>query len=184
MAGGVMAGAAAQRAVPAAPEAVAHAFEAPAGMAWAPVSHRLTWHRRIMVMLIALPIMLVGAFLSSRGLGAAGGVVWIGLVGSAAVLGWVVAEFGYRSWGFVERADDLLVTSGVFVRRLVVVPYGRMQYVDVTAGILEQWLGIATVRLHTAAATTDAHIPGLAAADASLLRDRLVRKGEKKTMGL
>lgn len=153
-------------------------------MAWVRVSHRLTWHRRIMVMLIALPTMLVGAFLSTRGLGAAAGVVWISLVAGGAIVGWVVAELGYRAWGFAERADDLLVTNGVFVRRLTVVPYGRMQYVDITAGLLEQWLGIATVRLHTAAATADAHIPGLTAADASRLRDRLVQKGETRTMGL
>ena len=44
-------------------------------------------------------------------------------------------------------------------------PYGRMQFVDVTAGPFERSFGLATVRLHTAAAASDARIPGLEAAD-------------------
>jgi membrane protein YdbS with pleckstrin-like domain len=70
------------------------------------------------------------------------------------------------------------------VKRLIVVPYGRMQFVDVTAGLLERWMGIATVRMHTAAATTDATIPGLPAAEAGRLRDRLAQMGEARGMGL
>ena len=40
----------------------------------------------------------------------------------------------YSSWGYLERDDDLLVRRGVLVKRLSVVPYGRMHFVDVTAG--------------------------------------------------
>ncbi len=40
---------------------------------------------------------------------------------------------GCAAWGYAEREDDLLVRRGVLVRRVSVVPYGRMQYVDVTA---------------------------------------------------
>ena len=65
-----------------------------------------------------------------------------------------------RSFGYAERADDLLVTSGIMFRRLVVVPYGRMQLVDITAGPIDRALGVTTVQLHTAAATTEATIPG------------------------
>ena len=48
-------------------------------------------------------------------------------------------------------------------RTLVVVPYGRMQFVDVQAGPVEQIAGIASVHLHTAAPGTSARIPGLPA---------------------
>ena len=61
----------------------------------------------------------------------------------------------YRAWGYLERDEDLLVRRGVMVRRLSVVPYGRMQLVEVTAGVLERIFGISTVRLHTAAARSD-----------------------------
>ncbi len=160
------------------------AFDPPAGMVWARVSPRFTVHRRIVVLLRALPVTIIGAFVLSRMLGLAGGLIWLAVIFVSCAMGWIMAELGYRSLGFAERADDLLVTHGFFVRHLVVVPYGRMQYVDVTAGLLEQWLGIATVRLHTAAAATDARIPGLPARDAAVLRDRLAQKGESRSIGL
>jgi len=88
------------------------------------------------------------------------------------------------AWGYLEREDDLLIQRGVMVRRLSVVPYGRMQFVDVTAGPIERSFGLATVRLHTAAAATDARIPGLEAAEAARLRDQLAALGESRAAGL
>lgn len=88
------------------------------------------------------------------------------------------------SWGYAERDDDLVVARGVLVRRITVVPYGRMQFLDVTAGPVERAFGLATVQLHTAAAATDARIPGLAAPEAARLRDRLAALGEARSAGL
>ncbi|GAA0550316.1 MULTISPECIES: PH domain-containing protein [Actinomadura] len=126
----------------------------------------------------------MGAFIVWGNGGLVPAVMWVAAVGLAVVLAWLLAELDRRTYGYVERADDLIVTHGVFVRRLIVVPYGRMQFVDVTAGLLERWMGIATVRLHTAAAATDATIPSLPTAEAALLRDRLAQKGEERSMGL
>ena len=56
--------------------------------------------------------------------------------------------------------------------------------VDLRAGPIDRWLGIATVQLHTAAATTDATIPGLVPLDAAAFRDRLAARGEERTAGL
>ena len=103
-------------------------------------------------------------------------------VGLAALL--VTVERRWQAWGYAERTDDLLVRRGELVRRTSVVPYGRMQYVDVTAGPLDRRLGLATVTLHTAAAATDASIPGLLADDAARLRDRLAARGEARSAGL
>jgi membrane protein YdbS with pleckstrin-like domain len=88
------------------------------------------------------------------------------------------------AWGYLEREDDLLVRRGLLVRRLSVVPYGRMQFIDVVAGPVERFFKLATVRLHTAAAATDARIPGLDAAEAARLRDRLAELGEADAAGL
>lgn len=96
----------------------------------------------------------------------------------------VVVPRQVRALGYAERDDDLLVRKGVLFRSLVVVPYGRMQYVDVEAGPLDRRLGIAKVQLHTAAAATDAVIPGLPPAEAERLRDRLSARGEARLAGL
>jgi hypothetical protein len=59
-----------------------------------------------------------------------------------------------------------------------------MQFVDVAAGPLDRHYGLATVQLHTASPATDAKIPGLYAADAARLRDRLTALGEARAAGL
>lgn len=89
-----------------------------------------------------------------------------------------------RAMGYAEREDDLLIRRGILFRSMVVVPYGRMQFVDVSAGPLQRHLGIATVQLHTAAASTDATIPGLRPEEAELLRDRLAARGQARLAGL
>jgi hypothetical protein len=100
------------------------------------------------------------------------------------VLGWVSIGRNQRSWGYAERADDLLVTHGALFRKLTVVPYGRMQLVDVEAGPIERSFRLVSVKLHTAAATTDAKVCGLTPDTATRLRDRLTELGEAHASGL
>ncbi|HEX7091258.1 MAG TPA: PH domain-containing protein [Longimicrobiales bacterium] len=80
----------------------------------------------------------------------------------------------YRSWGYRLRDADLLVRRGVLWRTISIVPHARIQYVDTRRGPLERALGLATVVVYTAGTRGAAvHIPGLDAADAEALRDRL-----------
>ncbi|XNL75425.1 PH domain-containing protein [Actinomadura madurae] len=160
------------------------AFAPGAGLRWSPISRRHAWHRLLKAVLWAIPVGGVGGFIVWRNGGVVPAAMWVAAVLLGAALTWLVAELDRRAYGYGERADDLIVTHGVFVKRLIVVPYGRMQFVDVTAGLLERWMGIATVRMHTAAAATDATIPGLPTAEAAQLRDRLAQKGEERSMGL
>jgi uncharacterized protein len=90
----------------------------------------------------------------------------------------------YLAWAYHEREDDLIVSRGVLVRRVSVVPYGRMQFVEITAGPFERVFRLATVQLHTAAAASDARIPGLERDEAARLRDRLAMLGEARAAGL
>lgn len=86
--------------------------------------------------------------------------------------------------GYQATDTDLLVRRGVMWRRLDVVPFGRIQFVDVQEGPLARYFGIATCALRTASAATDARIPGLPAEEASRLRELLVRQGESDLSGL
>ncbi len=96
----------------------------------------------------------------------------------------IITVRAVRAWGYAEREQDLLVRHGLVVRRMSIVPYARMQYVDVTAGPLERSFGLATVQLHTAAAASDARVPGLVSEEAARLRDRLTALGEDRAEGL
>jgi uncharacterized protein len=103
---------------------------------------------------------------------------------AAAVLGLWFLRRRVRAWRYQERDDDLLVGRGVLIRRLSVVPYGRMQYVEVTAGPIERLFKLARVRMHTAAFASDARIPGLEPGEAARLRDQLAALGEARAAGL
>ncbi len=97
---------------------------------------------------------------------------------------WVVAGRSARAWGYAERDADLVVTRGALWRRIDLVPYGRLQMVDVNAGPLDRLFGLAMVQLHTASPSSRAHIPGLSPAEAARLRDRLTQRGEEQATGL
>jgi hypothetical protein len=113
---------------------------------------------------------------------------WAIVVAAAALVAGAVAQIfvarRVRAWGYSEREDDLFVKRGVLFSRLSVIPYGRMQFVDVTAGPVERLFGLATVRMHTAAAASDARIPGLESGEAARVRDRLTELGEARAAGL
>ncbi len=120
-------------------------------------------------------------------LGAAGLRASLVSVAVVVVLGVVLAWFlrrRFRAWRYQERYEDLIVARGVMVQRMSVVPYGRMQFVEVTAGPIERAFGLSTVKLHTAAAASDARIPGLERAEAARLRDRLTELGEAMAAGM
>ena len=150
---------------------------------WRTPSRQLLKLRRLEVgaptLVAVILLAVVGA---TSGSAVAFGLAGAGLVAGA--LSWRFVGRRYRSWGYAEREDDLLIRRGVMFARLSVVPYGRMQFIDVTAGPLERTFGLATVRLHTAAAATDARIPGLGREEAARLRDRLAELGEAQAAGL
>lgn len=89
-----------------------------------------------------------------------------------------------RAIGYVLREDDLLFRRGIMFERIIAVPYGRLQLVDVTRGPLLRALGLATLKFVTASAATGVNLPGLRSEDAEALRDRLVELAETRRSGL
>lgn len=151
-------------------------------MIWRPVSRKL-----IVVELLRFAfglgfLLLVLLIADALGWPYTTATVWV-LAGYAVLRGTAIVRAVF-AWGYAERERDLLVRHGLLVRRLSIVPYARMQFVDVTAGPLERAFGLATVQLHTAAAGSDARVPGLPPPEASRLRDRLAALGEDLGEGL
>ncbi|MET9387181.1 PH domain-containing protein [Streptomyces sp. NPDC002928] len=154
-----------------------------AGTAWTGLPPGLLRMRRLLL------VVWLGLAALAAGLlpGLLAGPVWAAFALLPLALtawGWVMLGRNWRSWRYAERADDLLISRGVLWREETVVPYGRMQLVEVTSGPIERHFGLASVQLHTAAAATDATIPGLDPAEAERLRDRLTELGEARSAGL
>ncbi len=166
------------------PPTVADLF-APPGNAWQPVSTRLRDMHRLVIIgvtvvstaaVVLLAVMVVDYWWLAVGSAVAGI--------AAGTWGWWWSARSQQAWGYAERAEDLYIKHGIMLRRLVVVPYGRMQYVDVIAGPVHQRFKIATVTLHTGSPATKARIAGLEPAEAARLRDRLTDLGESHAAGL
>ena len=150
---------------------------------WTAVSPKLATARRIGVAVVMVPVALVAAVTA-----VVGDPWWPWLIALGAVIvhgwSWIVIGRQVRAIGYAERPEELLVRRGVLWRAVIVVPYARLQYVDVHAGPVDRRLGIARLQLHTASAGTDAAIAGLPPADASRLRDRLTERGRSQLAGL
>jgi hypothetical protein len=112
---------------------------------------QLAWGR-------AFPFWTIGAFVILYG------VVYLAF--------WV--QRAYAAWEFEIRESDVRLRHGVLWRRTSVVPHARIQHVDTRHGPLTRAYGLASVILYTAGHTGAAiEIPGLPAAEAESLRERL-----------
>ena len=154
----------------------------PAGVVFRPVSARLITVRLVGALVgVGAPaaVLAVGAIMWSPW-------IWAGVMVMAVLVAWVAwfVPRQVRAMGYALTDDHLLWRKGIMFRRICVVPYGRMQYVDTSQGPLAAWLGIAEVRLHTAAAATDATINGLPVEEAEHLRRLLADRGEQRMAGL
>jgi membrane protein YdbS with pleckstrin-like domain len=149
----------------------------PPGAGWRRVSPRLAVVRRTLLAIgagVVVAAVSVAALLDLLPVPALVALLVVLVI--AAAWGWWLAGRSARRWGYAELEQDLYITRGALVRRLVAVPYARMQFVDVHAGPTDQLAGIATVRLHTASPGTSAVIPGLPVDEAARLRDRLTSR--------
>jgi membrane protein YdbS with pleckstrin-like domain len=78
----------------------------------------------------------------------------------------------YRSWGYRLVEDELHIRSGLWVRSHTIVPFSRVQHIDVTQGPLERRFGVSTLVLHTAGTRNSAvALPGLGVDEAGRIRD-------------
>ncbi|EIC08075.1 membrane-flanked domain DUF304 [Microbacterium laevaniformans OR221] len=150
---------------------------------WHLLSRNYVWVRLISTLAflaVVLAAAVVGAVLLRFGW------VWIpaGVVTVVTVWTLVILPRQARSYGYQLREDDLVFRRGILWQRMVAVPYGRMQLVDITHGPLDRVFGIAQLKLVTAAATTGVVIPGLTQPAAELLRDTLIAVAETRRTGL
>jgi membrane protein YdbS with pleckstrin-like domain len=83
----------------------------------------------------------------------------------------LVPSLRWRRWRWDVRPEAIDLRHGTFTIRRTLVPMLRVQHVDTTRGIVEQWLDLATVVVHTAAGSHK--IPLLRVADAAEVRDRI-----------
>jgi len=130
----------------------------------------------VLLISLLIPVVAVGAteprllvWLASAWLAMAAASVWLCL--------WYPPRL-YRSWGYRIDAKVLETRSGIVFQQARLLPLSRLQHVDIERGPLERMFGLAALVLHTAGThSANIRIPGLEAAEATRLRDRLIEIG-------
>lgn len=151
-----------------------------------------TWHQisprwvisQLLQYAVMLAILVAGALIAV----VLTGLVWLwfpaGFVIALILLTAIILPRQARAIGYMLREDDLVFRKGILWQRVVAVPYGRMQLVDITHGPLDRAFGVAQLKMVTAAATTGVQIPGLRQEAAEALRDTLIEVAETRRTGL
>jgi membrane protein YdbS with pleckstrin-like domain len=80
----------------------------------------------------------------------------------------------WRAWHFRIGDGALHLRHGVLTRRESTIPYHRVQHIDLEAGPLERRMGLTSLILRTASASSDSTVPGIDAAEAEALRARIL----------
>lgn len=80
----------------------------------------------------------------------------------------------WRAWQFRIGDGALHLRHGVLTRRQSTIPYHRVQHIDLEAGPLERRMGLTSLILRTASASSDSTVPGIDAAEAEALRARIL----------
>lgn len=128
----------------------------------------------------AAAALLALAFMRTRLLPPLPGPAWllpaaILLIGLAATL--ILPVRRYRGWGYREGEDEIEIHRGRLVRVRTIVPFGRVQHIDVALGPIQRMFGLGTLILHTAGTHgASVPLPGLPVAEAERMRDRIRAK--------
>ena len=158
----------------------------PQGVIFNPVKRALATVRRISLtvffLIIAAPIVVMTQILEEFPqplLYAA--LVCVGLLWLYFL--WLIGR-QVRNLAWAQGEHDFLIRRGAFFRSMTIVPYGRIQYVDISEGPIARMFGISSIVIHTASTQTSAHLHGIPSEQAAQLRDYLAQRGSAEMAGL
>lgn len=123
---------------------------------------------------IAALVLLVAATIAEVAIPGWTGAVWIPalLVIAYALIRMPLRRYNAR--GYSLEQERLRVVRGVIFRADTVVPFGRVQHIDVGQGPLERAYGLATLTVHTAGThNASVSLPGLRREDATAMREQI-----------
>jgi membrane protein YdbS with pleckstrin-like domain len=136
---------------------------------------RLRWavNGTVVALVVGVILIAIGVIGEDAGFAVPAGVAFA-VVGSGFALVWSRIE--WARWTWAAGDDALELRHGVITKDASLVPYHRIQQIDLHRDPVERMLGLSTLILRTAAATTDARIPGVATDEAETLRHRLLAR--------
>jgi membrane protein YdbS with pleckstrin-like domain len=97
------------------------------------------------------------------------------LVAISAIM--VLPSRKYARWGYAMMEDRLRIARGYLFHVDTIVPFVRVQHIDVGQGPVERAFGLSHLVVHTAGThNSTVTLPGLTSADAAAMRDTIRRQ--------
>ena len=132
---------------------------------------------RITSILTMLPLVvaaMVAGYVLQSELGISAGSIITPVVVFAIVMILLLPHRKYRRWGYDMGDEQLRVLRGFLWRTDTIVPFNRIQHIDVAQGPLQRAYGLSTLIVHTAGTHNSiVTLPGLATADAEAMRETI-----------
>ena len=89
-------------------------------------------------------------------------------------IAFVVPARKYRHWGYDMGTDRIRIVRGYMFYHDTIVPFGRIQHIDVDQGPIDRRYGLATLTVHTAGNhNSKVALPGLSHSDALAMREAI-----------
>ncbi len=115
----------------------------------------------------------------------------IGLIGSGALLllffvgRTLFIHYAYPWKGYALRNKDVIYRSGLIWRKVIVIPFARIQHGELSEGLLDRMFGLKKLRIYTAGgSSSDLSIPALPREKAEQLRrylmERVIEEAEEE----
>lgn len=142
---------------------------------------------RLQTIFVFVPI-LIAALIAEAALAAEAAPIPTGLVSGVTMLIAILFVFRlpqrrFAARGYQMSADRLRVVRGILWRSDTVVPFGRVQHIDVDQGPIERALDIATMTLHTAGShNASVKLPGLRHETARTMREDIRQRIKRDTL--
>ncbi|MDM7955478.1 PH domain-containing protein [Blastomonas sp.] len=102
------------------------------------------------------------------------GAILVPVLALAAFIVVFLPQRKWRRWGYSGADEQLRVARGWLFRTDTIVPFKRIQHIDVAQGPVERLFGLASLTVHTAGTHNSiVTLPGLTRDDAEVMRDAM-----------
>lgn len=142
-----------------------------------PLDRRYVHVIRLMTALVVLPVLISATVtefaLVGKGVGEHGMITAPVLALCAFILVFL-PQRKWKRWGYAAGDEQLRVARGWMFRTDTIVPFKRIQHIDLGEGPIERMFGLASLTVHTAGTHNSiVTLPGLARGSAEAMRDAM-----------
>lgn len=89
----------------------------------------------------------------------------------------IFVEMAFKWKGYALRKRDVIYRSGLIYRKVIVIPFARIQHGELSEGVIDRLLGLRKLKLYTAGgSSSDLSIPGLPREVAEQMRSHIMNR--------